>query len=351
MVDLNTYGWNDELHQLKQNSIYKDLSHARITIVHRTCYEVVSEDGIFQCELTGNLMFGKSGFDLPSVGDWVIIQSLDDNRGIILDLLPRQKVLYRRKSGTASEKQAITSHVDKAFIVQSIDDHFNLCRIERFMVQIVQEDIKPILILNKADLNNDRQKIEEEIRDKVHQMPVYFTSIHQPETVLKLKEVITEGETVVFVGSSGVGKSSLVNVLIGKEILLTGEISTSTGKGKHTSTRREMIQMEGSGIIIDTPGVREFGLAIDDPEALTEMLDISHYAGQCRFTDCHHINEPDCAVLEAVRKGSLAQTVYDHYLKLQKEAWHFYTSDHEKRKKGKSFSKILEEVKKRKSSL
>jgi ribosome biogenesis GTPase len=350
MVDLNTYGWNDELHQLKQNSIYKDLSHARITIVHRTCYEVVSEDGIFQCELTGNLMFGKSGFDLPSVGDWVIIQSLDD-KGIILDLLPRQKVLYRRKSGTVSEKQAIASHVDKAFIVQSLDDHFNLRRIERFMVQIAQEDIKPILILNKADLNNDRQKIEEKIRDKVHQMAVYFTSIHQPETVLKLKEAIREGETVVFVGSSGVGKSSLVNVLAGKEIMLTGKISTSTGKGKHTSTRREMVQMEGSGIIIDTPGVREFGLAIDDPEVLTEMLDISHYAGQCRFTDCHHINEPDCAVLEAVCRGSLAQTVYDHYLKLQKEAWHFYTSDHEKRKKGKSFSKILEEVKKRKSSL
>ncbi|WP_312994675.1 ribosome small subunit-dependent GTPase A [Chryseobacterium flavum] len=351
MINLNLYGWNEELNQSKQESIYKALFHGRISIVHRTCYEVIAEDGTFQCELTGNLMFGKSNFDLPCVGDWVIFQQVDHNKGIILDLLPRHHVLYRRKSGSVSEKQAIASHVDKAFIVQSLDDNFNLRRMERFMVQVVQEGIQPVLILNKADLDYDRAFIEKEIRQKAHQLPVFFTSIHQPETILQVRNTIAEGETVVFVGSSGVGKSSLVNSLCGKPVLLTGEISTSTGKGKHTSTRREMVLMEGAGIIIDTPGVREFGLAVDDPASLTEMLDLSGYAELCRFKNCTHTNEPGCAVLEALDTGSLPQTAYDNYIKLQKEAWHFYTSEHEKRKRDKSFSRILEEVKKRKPRL
>jgi len=350
MINLNIYGWNDKLNQLKQESIHKSLYHGRIAIVHRTCYEVISENGLFQCELTGNKMLGKPDFELPCVGDWVIFQPFDESKGIIVDLLPRERTLYRRKSGTMADKQTIASYVDKAFIVQSLDDNFNVRRAERFIIQIIEAKIKPILVFNKADLAFDKESIMEATKHLIHQVPMLFTSIHLPQTIYQLREAIAEGETVVFVGSSGVGKSSLVNSLCDRPLLLTSGISSSTGKGKHTSTRREMVLMERSGVLIDTPGVREFGIAIEDAGSLVEILDISDYSKLCRFKNCKHMDEPGCAVLEAINNNTLDRKVYESYLKLRKEAWHFSTSEHEKRKRGKSFSKILEEVKKRKSN-
>ena len=350
MIDINMYGWNDKLNQLKQESVYNTLIQGRISIVHRTCYEVVSENGLYLCELTGNMMYGKLDFELPCTGDWVLIQPFDDSKGIIVEMLPRERTLYRKKSGTVTDKQAIASYVDKAFIVQSLDDNFNIRRVERFMVQILEENINPVLILNKADLDFDKPETDEAIKHIVRKMPVFFTSIHQPQTISRLRESISKGETVVFVGSSGVGKSSLVNALCEKSVLLTSDISQSTGKGRHTSTRREMVLMDSSGILIDTPGIREFGLTVDNPGSLAEILEISNYAGSCRFKDCTHTNEPGCAVLEAVNEGFLDAKVYDSYLKLKREAWHFTASEHEKRKKDKSLSKLVDEVKKRKAN-
>lgn len=348
MINLNNYGWNDKLSRLKTESIYANLTHGRIAIVHRTCYDVISENGSFQCELTGNMMYGKSDFQLPCTGDWIIFQPLDENKGIIVDMLPRERTLYRKKSGTMADRQALASYVDKVFIVQSLDHNFNVRRAERFLVQIEEGEMKAILILNKADLNFDRGKIEEEMKHIARKIPVFYTSIHQPQTISRLRESISEGETVVFVGSSGVGKSSLVNALCEKSVLQTSGISLSTGKGRHTSTRREMILMDPAGVLIDTPGVREFGLAMDNPDSLTEVMEISDFAKSCRFKDCSHTAEPGCAVIDAVNRGLLERNVYESYLKLRREAWHFSTSEHEKRKKEKSFSKLIEEVKKRK---
>lgn len=349
-TDLTAYGWNDGLDRLKQASLYNGLPHGRVAVVHRTCYEVMAADGLFQCELTGNMLFGKSDAELPCVGDWVIFQPFDEYKGIVVDRLPRERTLYRRKSGTVADKQAIASYVDKAFIVQSLDNNFNVRRAERFFAQITEANIRPVLVLNKADLDYDRDKIREQLSHLAGRMPIVFTSIQQPETIEQLRLSITAGETVVFVGSSGVGKSSLVNELCGRSLLQTSDISTSTGKGRHTSTRREMVLLEGSGVLIDTPGVREFGLALDNTEGLAEMLDISDYSALCRYSDCEHVNEPDCAVLEAVATGKLDSKVYESYLKLRREALHFSTSEHEKRKRGKAFSKMADEVKKRKGN-
>jgi len=206
-MNLRTYGWNARLDQLKQQSPHNALAHGRISAVNRTCYEIVSESGLFQCELTGNMMYGKPDVELPCTGDWVLFQPFDENKGIIVDRLPRERTLYRRKTGTMAGKQAIASYVDKAFMVESLDDRFNVRRAERFMVQIVEGGIKPILVLNKADLGFDKQKTEKTVEHLARQMPVFITSIHQPQTILQLRESIAEGETVVFVGSSGVGKS------------------------------------------------------------------------------------------------------------------------------------------------
>lgn len=349
MIDLADYGWNDALNRLKRESVHRDLVHGRVSIVHRSCYEIVSENGLFQCELTGTMLYGKQEAGLPCTGDWVIFQPFADGKGIIVDMLPRERTLYRKKSGTDSGRQAIASYVDKAFIVQSLDENFNVRRAERFMVQILEADISPSLILNKADLPFDRRETEEAVKHLARRMPVFFTSVSRPETVGHLRESIRQGETVVFVGSSGVGKSSLVNALCGKPVLQTSHISRATGKGRHTSTRREMVLMDGSGVLIDTPGVREFGLAMDNPDTLAEVLDIPDYAASCRFSDCTHTNEPGCAVLEAMAQGILDSAVYGNYLKMKREAQHFSSSGHEKRKRDKSFSKLVEEVKKRKS--
>lgn len=350
MNDLNIYGWNDKLNQLKLSTQYKELAHGRVSVVHRTCYEVISENGMFQCELTGNMMFRKSDFGLPCTGDWVIFQPIDEDKGIIVDMLLPERTLYRKKNGTIADRQTIASHVDKAFIVQTLDDNFNVRRVERFLFQILEENILPVLVLNKADLGFDRQKIDESLKHIAHRIPVFVTSIHLPETIRQLREYISEGETVVFVGSSGVGKSSLINTLCEKSALLTSAISLSTGKGRHTSTRREMVLMDGSGVLIDTPGVREFGLAKDNPDSLAEMLEVTDYSGSCRFYDCSHTNEPDCAVIEAVQKGKLAPKVYESYLKLRREAWYFSTPEHEKRKRDKSLSKLGDEIQRRKQS-
>jgi ribosome biogenesis GTPase len=304
---------------------------------------VISENGIFLCELTGNMLFGKSDFELPCVGDWVIFQLFDENKGVIVDVLPRERILFRKKIGTTADKQAIASYVDKAFIVQSLDDNFNVRRAERFMAQILDAGIKSILVLNKSDLDFDKQQVNDAIKHISRQIPVFFTSICLPETIRELQESISEGETVVFVGSSGVGKSSLVNALCENSALAVSEISVSTGKGRHTSTRREMVLMNNSGVLIDTPGVREFGLAVDNPDSLAEMLEISDYEKACRFADCTHTNEPDCAVLDAVKNGSLDPKVYESYQKLQREAWHFSTSEYEKRKRDREFSKVTDD--------
>ena len=176
--------------------------------------------------------------------------------------------------------------------MQSLDNNFNIRRIERFMVQLLEENINSVLVLNKADCDFDKRKVDEQMKHIVRQIPVFFTSIYQSQTILQLRESIS--------------------------------------------------------VLIDTPGIREFGLAIDNSDSLIEALEISDYANMCRFRDCRHINEPGCAVLEAVNRGVLDHKIYESYLKLRREAWHFSASEHEKRRKDKSFAKLVEEVKKRK---
>lgn len=350
MNDLQLYGWNKELFRQKQESNYKDFMHGRVTVTHKTCYEVISETGHYVCELTGNMLYGQDISEYPCTGDWVVFQPTDADKGIIFHRLPRAKTLYRLKSGSVSKQQAIASHIDKAFIVQSLDSSFNVRRIERFILQLAQEYIQPALILTKTDLGFNAEEIEQAIAHLSHKMPVFYTSIESPESIAKLREYIYIGETVVFTGMSGVGKSTLINVLYGQEILQTGTISDSTGKGKHTSTRREMILLPGAGVLIDTPGVKLFGVTNDNTNNLSEILDISDYEGKCRFNDCQHIHEKGCAVIEAVENGEIDRGVYESYLKLRREAWHYSASIHEKRKKEKSLSKLIEEVKVRKAN-
>lgn len=345
MDRLIVYGWNEELSRQKQTSGFKDLPHGRVSVTHKTCYEVTAENGVYLCELTGNILYGKTAEEYPCTGDWVIFLPTDRDRGVITDILPRRKTLSRRKSGTVSEKQILASHVDKAFIVQSLETGINARRIERFMVQAVEEGIQPVLVLTKTDLKKDEKETDEAWKHLSDKMPVFTTSIHAPETIDRLRESVEQGETIVLIGTSGVGKSSLINALCGQERLATSSVSDSTGKGKHTSTRREMVLLGNSGVLIDTPGVREFGITSGDSETLSSILDVSHLENSCRFADCTHTGEPGCAIVQAVENRTLERGVYESYLKLRKEAWHFSASEHEKRTREKSFSKLVKNAK------
>ncbi|MDY3070044.1 MAG: ribosome small subunit-dependent GTPase A [Parabacteroides sp.] len=349
MIDLQLYGWNEALCQLKQEIGGSGLSHGRVMITHKTCYRIVSENGIYICELSGNVLYGKDISEYPCTGDWVLFQSIDNERGIIIDVFPRKGVLYRRKSGTLVEKQPIASFVDKAFIVESFGSDFNVRKIERFIIQILEANICPVLVLNKSDLESDDKNEYRQFEHLKHQMPILKTSIHQPASIQQLRKCITRNETVVFIGSSGVGKSSLINKLCNKSVLCTSEISSSTQKGRHTSTRREMILLDDWAVLIDTPGFREFGLTIQDSSFLLEPMKISDFAKECRFKNCTHTLEVGCAVLDAVNKGLLDKEIYNSYLKLKREISHYSTSEYEKRKKDKKFSKIVDEVKRYKT--
>lgn len=345
MNNLSLYGWNDTLSSHKQTLPFNTLPHGRVVVTHKTCYEVVAEDGFYQCELSGNVLYSRTTDQYPTTGDWVIFQPTNNQKGIILDILPRKKTLYRKKSGTISVLQPIAAHVDKAFIVQGLDANFNPRRAERFIVQALSEEIEPVLILTKADLGFDANKIADALKHLSEKMSVFTTSIYDSATIEQLRSSITEAETIVFLGSSGVGKSSLVNALYGKELLETSSVSDLNGKGRHTSTRREMVLLEQSGVLIDTPGVREFGITSDSSDAIASVLDVADLEKSCRFQNCTHTTEPGCAILEAIINGDLSSEVFQSYLKLQRESSHFSASEHEKRVKGKSFTKMVKRAK------
>lgn len=346
MNDLIRYGWNEELFRHKESGGFRHLPHGRVTITHKTCYEVVTEEGLYLCEPAGHILYGRAPEEYPCTGDWVILQPAGGNKGVILDILPRRKTLYRRKSGTVSLRQTLAVHVDTAFIVQSLDANFNPRRIERFITQVLAEKIRPVLILTKADLDFNETEVTGALKHLAPAIPVFKTSIRSPETIDMLRQSIRPGETVVCIGSSGAGKSSLINALCRQEVLSTSGISHSTGKGRHTSARREMVLLPQSGVLIDTPGVREFGITSGETGPLSFLPDIFHLEQSCRFTNCTHTNEPGCAVIEAVENGTLDSDVYRNFLKLRKEALHFSASGHEKRRQERSFQKMINNVKK-----
>lgn len=340
MANLSLYGWNDQWQQLKNDSSYNDLKHGRIITTHKNRYDVITQEGMLSCELTGNFLYTKQPEEYPVTGDWVVFQQFDD-LGIIIDVLFRTTILSRKKSGTKSTIQHFAANIDKAFIVQSCDSNFNVRRTERFLIQVLDSGIIPILILTKSDLETDTNRLRESLGKIADKVDIFVTSIYDNDSIAQLKAIINPAETFIFIGSSGVGKSSLINKLCNNEMLDTSAISDMTGKGKHTSTRREIVLLESGGILLDTPSVREFGLAVDSQDTIAETLDINELISECRFHDCTHTNESGCAVIDAVKSGKLDAGVYNSFMKLQKEAQYFNESAHDRKERYRQLSKVV----------
>lgn len=332
-----------------------DAHIARVIGEHKGAYRVKNEHGEFLARVTGRHMFhAKKREEYPAVGDWVEIEEHADGRATILGILPRKTVL-KKKHSHRQDIQIIATNIDEAFIIESLDRDYNLNRFERYLVLANEGGITPVIVLNKTDLvpaDNLAEKIKE-IQDRFGDIEVVLTSTKTDRGLDTLLAHIEKNRTYCFLGSSGVGKSSLINKLLGENIIKTGETSATLDRGRHTTTAREMYFLENGGIVIDNPGTREVGIAEAKTGLANVFGEITRLAKKCRYADCTHTKEPDCAVIKAARDGKLDEAKYENYLKLKKENEFYEATDFERRKKDRTFGKFvkkaLKEVKKDKS--
>jgi ribosome biogenesis GTPase len=291
----------------------------------------------------------KNREDFPAVGDWVALTTYDSDFAIIHKILPRFSTIKRQAVGQFGEIQVIAANIDYAFIVQAIDRDFNINRLERYLTICNSSKVSPIIVLSKTDLLEEQKitEILESIKSRIKDVPVIAISNETQDGYEAIKATIEKGKTYCMLGSSGVGKSTLLNNLSGKTIMRTDTISQSTNRGKHVTSHRELIVLGNGGILIDNPGMREVGIA-DSTGGLEITFDtIINLSLNCKYKDCTHINETGCSVLEAVEKGELDKASYDNYLKMEREKAHFESTIAEKRKKEKIFGKIIKDYHKR----
>lgn len=319
----------------------------RVIIEHKERYVVQTDEGTFSAEITGNLRFtAVDRKDFPAVGDWVKIIMMDEETAIILEIFPRTSVIERKAVSKQGQTQLIATNIDYAFIVQAVGHDLNLKRIERYLAICHSSRISPIILLTKIDLidNDEIDSILKEINDRVPNVEILAISSETGTGFEELEQLFEKYKTYCFLGSSGVGKSTIVNLLKGEEHLKTNSISTSNNKGKHTTTHRELIVLPNQSIVIDTPGMREVGMTDNREGIETTYSEIEELAKGCKFNDCTHTEEVGCAVLEAIESEEISQDEYDNYQKLLREQAHYSRTVAEKRKKGKEQAKLYRSV-------
>jgi ribosome biogenesis GTPase / thiamine phosphate phosphatase len=335
----------DEIVEMRAAEAKADgLQVGRIVSEQKERYRVVTADGEREAEITGNLRFSARGReDFPAVGDWVMLSIYENGFGIIVSILPRYSMIKRRAAGRQDEVQIIATNIDYAMIMQSADGDFNLNRLDRYLAICGDSRIQPIIVLTKIDLATESriEELKRSIGARARGLPIFPVSNATLTGLDALKKRILKGSTYCLLGSSGVGKSSLVNNLSEKRIMETGEISGSTNKGRHTTSYRELIVLDDGGILIDNPGMREVGVA-DDGIGPGKVFDvIAGISERCRFSDCTHTHEAGCAVLEAVANGELDEDAYNSFMKLEKERDFFASTKAEHRRKDKAFGKLV----------
>lgn len=351
-IGLEDLGYGDFFEDCRKASPDKNLKPARVVAEHKGSYVLRNETNEFSAKVTGKMMFtASSRKDYPAVGDWVLVSIPDDNNAAVHEILPRKSVL-KRKSVMKQDAQIIASNIDVAFIVQSPDRDYSLNRMERYFSLAESGNIKPAIVLNKTDLIS-REQLESkwnEMNGRFPKASIFPTSIATREGIDELSGFIRKGCTYCFIGSSGVGKSSLINMLIGKDIIKTGEISFQRDRGRHITTHRQLFLLKKGGLVIDNPGMREIGL-IDAGAGIENVFeDISAFSTNCQFSDCTHMHEPGCAVLLAVKKGDLDRERYANFVKLVRENEHHSMSRLEMREKDRRFGRMVKQFKKHKKS-
>lgn len=317
-TDMRKLGFTDEF--AAESALYEGLYAGRVFSQYKDLYRVMCASGEVLAEVSGKFRFeSKKTSDFPAVGDFVMLDrdiGINGN-AIIHRVLSRKSAFIRKAAGTSNDEQVVASNIDTVFICMSLNNDFNLRRLERYLSIGWDSGAVPVIVLTKSDLCDDTAQSLRKVKEVAGGADVLVTSAMHEDGYCQVTRYIQEGRTIAFIGSSGVGKSTLINRLIGEDRLDTKGLRNDD-KGKHTTTRRELILLKGGGMVIDTPGMRELGL--ESANISKTFADIDELASACRFHDCTHTGEPGCAVQKAVRDGTLSDERLLSYKKLKKEA-------------------------------
>ncbi len=352
MDKLEKIGYDDWFRN--QVDVRKIAAHevARVVAVHKDSCLITKGHGDVFAECSGNLLYlSNSPFDLPTTGDWVYADFYDDDsHAIINGVMPRRTLLKRKTAGKLVDFQLIAANIDVALIMQSVDYNFNLRRLERYLAMVNENEITPLILLSKCDLvsaDEIREIKKNIISITPHTSVLVFSNLTQ-ENIPAIKSSLLPGKTYCLLGSSGVGKTTLLNSIIGREQFETQTVSKKQSKGRHTTTSRELVQLENGALLIDTPGMRELGSMSIDVGIDSTFSEIIEMAELCQFRDCAHTNEKGCAILAAIKSGELDEQRYENYVKMKNESAFHDMSYSEKRKKDKEFGKMVKSVMKSK---
>ena len=308
-------GWTEHFAAAFEPYEAEGLRPGRVAVQHRGAYDLYTEDGETRAEPSGRMRHDATGAgDLPAAGDWVAFRD-----GVIHAVLPRTTKFSRKAAFTEAEEQVVAANVDGVFLVTSLNADLNLRRLERYLTLGWESGAMPAIVLTKADLSDDVAADVAEVESVAFGTPIHAVSNVTGDGLDQLEPYFTGNRTVALLGSSGVGKSTLINRLVGEELLLTNEIRESDGRGRHTTTRRELILLPRGGLVLDTPGMRELQLWDAGEGIGTAFEDVEALAAECRFADCGHVTEPGCAVQAAVDSGTLALDRLRSYRKLLRE--------------------------------
>ncbi|MBD2775088.1 ribosome small subunit-dependent GTPase A [Iningainema tapete] len=319
-MNLQSLGWSDFFASSFEPYRQQGFTVGRVAIEHRNTYILYSKQGEVSAEVSGKLRHqARERQDFPAVGDWVVIRAKSEERAIIHEILPRKSKFSRKTVGAKTEEQIVATNVDTVFLVSGLDGDFNPRRIERYLILAWDSGAYPVIVLNKADLCNNLEDCLAEVEAVALGVPIIVLSAANNQGLDALTPYLKLGQTVALLGSSGVGKSTITNQLMGEAVQAVQSVRLHDDRGKHTTTYRELILLPHSGLIMDTPGMREIQIWAGDESLQETFADIEELAQQCRFRDCQHFREPGCAVQQSLVEGRLDYSRFLNYQKLQKE--------------------------------